>query len=370
MMIYLDYSATTKPDYEVLNTFTKAATNYFANPNSNYDIAKESKAKIDLATAKIAKYLKIKSSEIIYTSGASEANNMAIKGLANADKRKHIITTSFEHSSIMAPIGYLQSLGYKVDFVKIKENGEVDLEDLEKLITKDTFLVSIGAVNSELGFREPIEKIGKLLKKYNLVFHSDITQLIGKDIFDLKDVDMASMSAHKIYGVKGIGALIKKEKIKMVPLIHGGKSVTIYRSGTPQTELILSFAKAMELILPKVLKYQKYTQKLNKEIIKGLGKYPEIKINSSKISIPQIINFSVLGRKADATQRYFAAHEIYFSTKTACSSESDVSLAVYAMTKDTDRASSSVRVSLSYLTTLKEVKEFLKVLDKYMEKKL
>jgi cysteine desulfurase len=369
-MIYLDYSATTKPNYEVINTFTKAASNYFANSNSNYDIAKESKAKIDKATRKLSKLLGVKVSEIIYTSGASESNNMAIKGLANADSRKHIITTPFEHSSVTAPIGYLQTLGYKVDFVKIKNNGEVDLKDLEKLITKDTFLVSIGAVNSELGFRQPIEKIGKLLKKHNLTFHSDITQLIGKDKFDLKDVDMASMSAHKIYGVKGIGALIKKDKVKIIPLIHGGKSVTIFRSGTPQTELILSMVKAAELLLPEVSKNKKHVANLNKELIKGLSKYEKIKINSSSLSIPHIINFSVLGRKSDATQRYFAAHEIYFSTKTACSSESDVSLAVYAMTNDTERASSSVRVSLSHLTTLKEIREFLKVVDKYMEKKI
>ena len=369
-MIYLDDSATTKPDYEVLNTFTKAASNYFANPNSNYDIAKESKAKIDRATKRLSKLLGINPSEIIYTSGASESNNMAIKGIAASDSRHHIITTPFEHSSIMAPIGYLQSIGYKVDFVKIKPNGEVDLKDLEKLINEDTFLVSIGAVNSELGFRQPIEKIGKLLKTYNLIFHSDITQIVGKDKFDLKDVDLASMSAHKIYGIKGIGALIKKDKIKIIPLVHGGKSVTIFRSGTPQTELILSMVKAAELLLPEVSKNKIYVSKLNKMVINGLSKYENIKINSTKLSIPQIINFSVLGRKADATQRYFAAHEIYFSTKTACASDSDLSLAVYAMTKDTKRAESSVRVSLSSLTTEKEVMEFLKVIDKYMEKKI
>lgn len=369
-MIYLDYSATTKPDYEVLNTFTKAASNYFANPNSNYDIARESKAKIDRATRKIAKLLGVKTSEIIYTSSASEANNMAIKGIASSDSRKHIITTPFEHSSIMAPIGYLQTLGYKVDFVKIKSNGEVDLDNLEKLITKDTFLVTIGAVNSELGYRQPIEKIGKILKKYNLIFHSDLTQLIGKDSFDLKDIDLASMSAHKIYGVKGIGLLIKKAKIKITPLIHGGKSVTVFRSGTPQTELILSMAKAIGLLLPNVPKNKKYVKKLNSLLTKELLKYKDIKINSSKLSIPQIINFSILGRKANAIQRYFAASEIYFSTKTACSSESDVSLAVYNMTKDTERSSSSVRISLSHLTTKKEIEEFLKILKKYMEKKI
>ncbi|HOP65945.1 MAG TPA: cysteine desulfurase family protein [Bacilli bacterium] len=369
-MIYLDYSATTKPNFEVLNIFTKTAANYFANPNSKYDIAKESKTKIDKATRKLSKLLGVKSSEIIYTSGASEANNMAIKGLASKEKRKHIITTPFEHSSITAPLGYLQSLGYKIDFVKIKSNGEVDLEDLERLITKDTFLVTIGAVNSELGFRQPIEKIGKMLKKYNLIFHSDITQLLGKDKFDLTNVDMASMSAHKIYGIKGIGALVKKEKINLIPLIHGGKSTTIYRSGTPSTELIVSFRKAIELLLPKVSKNKRYVQKLNKILIKGLTKYPDIKINSSDISIPQIVNFSILKHKADAIQRYFSASEVYFSTRTACSSEADISLAVYKITNDEQRAASSVRISLSHLTTIKEIKEFLKILSKYMEKKI
>lgn len=364
-MIYLDYSATTKADKEVLKTFNEISENYFGNPNSKYDLSLKAHSEIDNATLKMAKMLGVKPSEIIITSGASESNNQAIKKTAMLTNKRHIITTNFEHSSVLAPISYLQTLGFKVSFVKFNEDGLIDLENLKELITPDTFLVSIAAVNSELGFREPIEEIGLLLKDYDVIFHSDITQAIGKVKVDLTNVDLASFSAHKIYGIKGIGGLIKKEHIKLIPLINGGKSTTIYRSGTPQTELICSMAKAMELIMPKVEDNYLYVSKLKERLVNGLNKYSDIYLNSSSKSIPHIINFSILGKKADDIQMFFADREIYFSTKTACSSDNDMSLAVYSLTNDERRARSSVRISLSYKTTNEEIDEFLKVLGEF-----
>ncbi len=361
-MIYLDYSATTKVDKEVLKVFNEVSDKFFGNPNSKYEVGLKAHSMIDEATLKIANMLGVKPSEIIITSGASESNNQAIKKTAMLTNKRHIITTNFEHSSVLAPISYLQTLGFKVSFVKVNDKGLVDLEDLKSLITADTFLVSIATVNSELGFREPIEEIGLLLKNYDVIFHSDITQAIGKVKVDLTNVDLASFSAHKIYGIKGIGGLIKKEKIKLLPLINGGKSTTIYRSGTPQTELICSMAKAMELIIPKVEANYSYISKLKERLVLGLNKYSNIYLNSSDESIPHIINFSIMGKKADDIQSYFASHEIYFSTKTACSSDNDLSLAVYSLTNDKERARASVRVSLSYKTTNEEIDEFLKVL--------
>lgn len=360
----MDYSATTKPDEKVLDTFLDVSKNNYANPNSKYSISFDAKKIIDAATSKIADYLGVKEAEIIYTSGASESNNMAIKGLLN-DSRRHIITTPFEHSSITAPLGYLQSLGYKISFVKIDDNGLVSLTDLEELINDDTLLVSIGAVNSELGFRQPIEEIGKLLKKYNVYFHSDITQCLGKDLIDLTNVDLASFSAHKIYGIKGIGGLVKKSNIKLLPLIHGGKSTTIYRSGTPQTELIASTAKAFELIMDNVKENKKYVQELNDMIRDHLKKYEDIVINSTIASLPHILNVSFIGRESDDTQAYFAKKGIFFSTKTACASDNKLSNSVLALTKDESRASSSVRISLSFKTTKAEIKELLKGIDEY-----
>ena len=249
-MVYLDYSATTKPSKEVLDSFIKA-TEYAGNPNSLHKYGTSAKKLIDASTEQITKLLKIKKDEIIYTSGASEANNTAIKGVCLAHPtKKHIITTPFEHSSIYGPINYLVDLGYSVDFVKIKDNGIVDIENLKSLITNDTILISIGYINSETGIRQPVEEIAKILKDYKwLYFHTDITQAIGKVDVDLKNVDLASFSAHKIFGFKGIGGLVKKNNVSIIPLIHGGKSTTAFRSGTPATELIVSLAKALRLAL-------------------------------------------------------------------------------------------------------------------------
>ncbi len=364
-MVYLDYSATTKIDDKILKRFNKVANNFFANSNSNYKIAYQSKKIIDDATNSIAQYLKIKPNEIIYTSGASEANNLAIKGIALSTDKRHIITTKFEHSSVMATIGYLQNLGYKISFVKTDQEGIVDLDNLKSLINDDTFLISICGVDSELGIRQPIEEIGKLIKKYpHIYFHSDITQLLMKDDVDLKDVDLATFSAHKFYSFKGIGGLVKKENIELKPLIHGGKSTTIYRSGTPQTELIDSIKTAFDLLYPNIKKNYCYVKNLNDELVNRFKKYSNVKINSTDKSIPHILNISILGYQSKEIQKYFADHDIYISTKTACSLNEDYSLSVFELYHDIDRASSSIRISISYKTSIKDIDKFVSVLEK------
>lgn len=245
-MIYLDYSATTPVSDEVLKTFIETTKKYIGNPNSLHKLGVEANNLINAATKQIAGLLNVKEKEIIYTSGSSESNNMAIKGIAikYQNRGKHIITTEFEHSSIYGPLTYLQKQGFKIDFVKTNEDGIVNLHDLENLINDDTILVSVGAVNSEIGIIQPIKEIAKIIKKHpKCFFHVDMTQAFGKIKIDLTDVDLASFSAHKIYGIKGIGLLVKKENISLEPLIHGGKSTTIYRSGTPAISLITSLAK-------------------------------------------------------------------------------------------------------------------------------
>ena len=250
-MIYLDYSATTPVDKSVLESFNKATLDYPGNPNSIHALGVKSNELVNAATKQISKILGVLPSEIIYTSGSSESNNTAIKGICEKyqNRGKHIITTKYEHSSIYGPISYLQRHGFEVDFVETDSYGRVDIESLKSLLRDDTILVSITSVNSEIGIINPIEEIGKLLKDYPKVFfHVDMTQSIGKYKIDLENVDLASASAHKIFGIKGIGLLIKKEKILLEPLIHGGKSTTVYRSGTPAVALIVSLAKALRLI--------------------------------------------------------------------------------------------------------------------------
>ena len=368
-MIYLDYSATTPVNSEVLETYVKVSKDYFGNPNSLHKLGVDAKKLIDASTEQIANILGVKSSEVIYTSGASEANNMAIKGicLKYFNRGKHIITTELEHSSIIAPIAYLQRQGFEVEFVKLDENGIVDLEDLKSKLRDDTLLVTIASVSSEVGVRQPIEEIGKMLKNYpKIYFHSDITQSIGKDKVDLINVDLASFSGQKFYGMKGVGGLIKKESIIIEPLIHGGKSTTIFRSGTPATPLIVSLAKAMRLASENYNEKVNYVKELNEYLCDKLSEL-DVFINSNKYCIPHILNFSLKNIKPETMLHALENDNIYISTQTACST-GDYSKVIYAVTGDEEKARRSMRVSISHLTTKEELDVFVKSLNENIKK--
>ena len=262
-MIYLDYSATTPVNEEVLKSYVDTTRKMIGNPNSLHRLGVEAKSLIDAATRQIANILQVKPSEIIYTSGASEANNAAIKGICfkYQNRGKHIITTQLEHSSILEPLKFLEKQGFEVEYVKLSKEGKVDLEDLKQKMREDTILVTIASINSELGIIQPIQEIAKIVKTYpKAYFHTDITQSLGKEKVDLTDVDLASFSAQKFYGMKGIGALIKKENVVIEPLIHGGKSTTKNRSGTPPTALIVSMAKALRLAYENIEEKRKQVQ--------------------------------------------------------------------------------------------------------------
>ncbi len=372
-MIYLDYSATTKTCDEVLETFVEASK-FIGNPNSLHKLGIESKKLIDTSTKQIADLIGCKEEEIIYTSGSSESNNLAIKGIIEKypKRGKKIITTDLEHSSIYGPLGYLQKKGYEILFVRLDDYGQVDLNELEKIMDDDVILVTISAVNSETGVTQPIDEIAKIIKKYpKCFFHTDMTQSIGKDIFDknkIKDIDLISFSAHKFFGIKGIGCLIKREKVSLEPQIHGGKSTTVFRSGTPAVALIASLAKALRLALEDNKKRYEYVKELNKKLKNNLSKYENVTINSNEKCIPQILNLSVLGIKPETFQHALEEDEIYISTQSACSSGNTKSRAVYALTKDDKKAEHSIRISLSYKTTEEEIEQFLKAFDKCYNK--
>lgn len=366
-MIYLDYSATTPVDKKVLEVFNKVCLDYPGNSNSLHKLGIKSKELEDYATSRIAKLLKVKTPEIIYTSGASESNNTAIKGicLKYQNRGKHIITTYLEHSSVIGPLNYLTKLGFEVDFVKINDDGLVDLEHLKQLMRDDTILVSICAVDSEIGLKQNINDIAKIVKDYpKCFFHVDCTQAIGKINIDFSNIDLASISAHKFYGIKGIGILIKKENIIIDPLIHGGKSTTPFRSGTPPLPLIVSMLKALELIIPHLDDNYAYITKLNHIIQEKLKTYPNVHINSTVNSIPHTINFSLKDIKPETFIHALEEEDIYISTKSACSKSDSMSNAVYALTKDRDLSYQTLRISLSYLTTIEEVNKFLEVFDR------
>lgn len=363
-MVYLDYSATTPVNSEVLDSFVKVCKEYIGNPNSLHKLGVDSNHLLQAATEQIKKILNIDDYEIIYTSGASEANNLAIKGICDkySNRGKHIITTTLEHSSISEPLKYLESKGYEIEYAKLDSNGKVDIEALKNIIRDDTILISINAVNSELGIRQPIEEIGKLLSNYpKCYFHVDMTQAIGKINIDLSNVDLFSFSSHKFYGIKGVGALIKKSKIIIEPIIHGGKSTTIYRSGTPALPLIVSTAKALRLVQEN--NNYDYVKSLNSDLREFFKEYQLVSINSPIDSIPHILNISIIGVKPETFLHALEQYEVYISTKSACST-SNISSAVYNITKDNTKALSSLRISLSYLTTKEDITKFKEVFDK------
>ena len=365
-MIYLDYCATTPVDERVLNTFNKVCIEYPGNSNSLHHLGVESKKLENYTTTKIEKLLGLQNMEIIYTSGASESNNHVLKGVCSKYKNRgnHIITTYLEHSSILSTVNHLSSLGFEVDYVKINDDGQVDLNHLKELLNNETILVSICAIDSELGIRQPIKEIAELIKEYpKCFFHVDCTQALGKIDIDFNLMDFASISMHKIYGMKGIGMLLKKKNIIIDNLIHGGKSSTEYRSGTPPLPLIVSSMKALDLIIPKINKNYEYVSTLNKIIKTELSEYKNIHINSTKNSISHIINLSLNNIKPETFVHALDEHKIYISTKSACSSTNTISDSVYAVTKNREYASTSIRISLSHLTTKEEIAEFLTVFD-------
>lgn len=369
-MIYLDYSATTPVNRDVLNSFNKACLNFPGNANSLHKMGRESFHLMEAATKSIANLLKVDVKEIIYTSGATEANNLAILGtvLKYKNRGNHILTTKLEHSSVLDTVDYLEKNGFVVEYLNVLENGKVDLEDLKNKIREDTILVSINHVNSEIGIRQDVEIIADFLKNYSkIIFHVDGTQAVGKIKVNLDNIDLYTFSAHKIYGLKGVGCLIKKKNIELVPIIHGGKSQSIYRSGTPAVPLYVSFAKALKLILDDFDKKYEHVKNLNKYLRDNLETMNLVHINSNISCIPHIINISVEKIKPETLMHALAESDIYISTKTACSFDNSMSLSVYELTKDKKLASHSVRISLSYLTTLEEINYFLKILKEKIE---
>ena len=360
-MIYLDYSATTPVNSDVLNTFVTVTKNFIGNPNSLHKLGLEANRLINASTSHIASILGVHDDEIIYTSGATEANNSAIYGVLDAYKErgKEIITTHLEHSSINESLKYAESIGYKVIYVNLDKDGYVDLHDLKNKINNNTCLVTISSVNSETGVHQDIESISKIVKEYpRCVFYSDMTQSIGKVRENLKYVDLASFSAQKFYGLKGIGVLIKKENVSLTPLIKGGKSTTRFRAGTPSAALIASCSKALTECYKDFDKKYEHVLSLNKYLREKIDGIPGVYINSPSSAIPHILNVSVMNIKPETILHALEEKDIYISTRTACSL-GDYSEAVYALTGDMERAKHSIRISLSYLTTKEEIDVFI-----------
>lgn len=362
-MIYLDYSATTPTDEVVLQTFVQASQTLFGNANSLHPVGVAANQAMESSTKSICDMLGVHDVDVIYTSGATEANNLAIKGIPTLKSAvgKHVILSPYEHSSVVAGFTYLEKHGFDVDILPVHENGKVDLDDLKQLLRKDTVFVSVCAVSSETGVRQDVEGIASLVKEFpNVIFHSDVTQAIGKIDVNYALLDCFSFSAHKFYGIKGIGALVKKQTVAIEPLIVGGHSTTVFRSGTPSTPLVVSMEKAMRLAISSQKEHWNTVSTRRETLERKLKDMNGIVINAS--GIPHILNLSVLGHTAKSTQEELAKQGIMVSTQTACSSERSISQLIYQITNSLERAKSSIRVSISHLTTQEEVEALVDAL--------
>ena len=369
-MIYLDYAANSPIDKEVLDTFYQASLKYFANPNSFHRLGLEANDILNQASQHILDLLNVSSKEIIYTSGATESNNLVIKGIADRYKNrgKHIILGAFEHNSITAPATTLQKQGYEVDILPVDKNGLVDLDELEFLLNDQTILVSICSVDSELGIRQPIEDIAKIIKKHSqCFFHTDASQAIGKTTIDFSQVDLITLTPHKFYGMEGFGALIKNKDVGITPLLEGGRSTTIYRSGTPFLAGVLAMEKAVELATIHHEERTKHVQYLHDMLIQAFSNYPMIHINSNRYSLPYFVNISLKNIKTDILMEKLEQHDIFISTKTSCCPKNTPSKIIYAYTHNRALSLASMRISLSHLTTQEEITSFLKIFDRCMK---
>jgi cysteine desulfurase len=362
-MAYFDYSATTPCDPEVSRVLSETDARYYANPNASHALGRETRAFIDERIASMKKHLGLTDAQIIFTAGASESNNLAIKGMAALyPSKRHIVSSVIEHSSVISPLTYLSQQGYDIDFVELDEHGRFDLVSLASLVRDDTLLVTLVAVDSETGIRQPVEEAADLVRNKGVVFHCDVTQALGKCEIDLNKFDLSSFSIHKFYGPKGIGGLIRAKGIELVPLIHGGKSLSNVRSGTPATSFVAAAAKAVELSLP--LDKQRYAKvkRINMKIRAALADTPRITFNSNDYGIPHILNLSIIGRDSDASVDELSEQGIYLTARSACSGREGFSKSVYAITHDNSRAISSLRVSLSHLTSDEETDRLITAL--------
>ena len=370
--LYLDYAANTPVDEEVLKTFNNATLKYFANPNATHDLGVEVNEKINEITDRIIGLLKRNTRldddmEIIYTSGSSESNNLAIKGVAQTYKEngKHIISTFLEHSSVSSPLSYLKEQGYEIDIVGITSDGRVDLEELKRLIRDDTILVSVCYIDSEVGNVQPIREIAELVSKYpNCFLHVDATQAIGKTEVDFSGIDLISFAPHKFNGLNGFGGLLKQKDMVLEPLINGGASTTIYRSGTPVIGQICALERALELTFNNFKKRYEYVNKLNEKLRSKLLSYDNVKINTVSKNNPYILNVSVNGIKAADFKKKLEEYGVCISIKSACTVTITPSRIVMSMTHDRKRAFASWRISLSHLVAEEDIDKFLEIFDK------
>lgn len=373
-MIYLDNNATTPLDPSVSEKMSQFIKEHFGNPSSLYPIGRKVKEIITEAREVIAKAIGAVRTEIIFTASGTEADNLAIRGVLDAFPEKNeIITSAIEHPAVMNTGGYLEKKGAKVTYVPVDKYGTVDIDFLKNAITPQTALISVMHANNEVGTIQPIENISKIAKERGILVHTDAVQAFGKIDVNVNKlgVDLLSISAHKIYGPKGVGALYIRKGTDIWPLIYGGSQEREMRAGTENTIGIVGFGKAVRVMTERRDKDKKRIAKLSEQLKKGIEeKIPKVKFNGhEKNRMKGTLNFSFYGLEAEAILLALATKEIYVSTGSACSEGAeDVSHVLEAIGLKPEVARSSVRMSLGRFNTEEDVKTVLEELPEIVKK--
>jgi cysteine desulfurase len=373
MKIYLDNAATTKVDEKVLKAMLPYLTKDYGNASSLHMQGTEAKTALEKARKIISKSINAKPSEIYFTSGGTESNNWALKGLfwENYPKKNHIITTKIEHNATTNSCKWLETQGAKITYLQVDKEGFIDLKELENSITEKTIMISIIHGNNEIGTIQDLEKIGEICKRKNILFHTDAAQSFTKTRLDVKkmNLDLISINSHKIHGPKGVGALYIKEGIKIQPLMHGGGHEKRMRSGTENIPGIVGFAKAVEIAKEK--DYKKLVRLRDKLIHEILTKIPKTKLNgpTGKRRLANNINISFINVEGEAIGGYLENKGIAVSTGSACMSNTLKSSHILKAIGLSDlEQNSSIRISLSKYTTERDIDKFMKILPDIIKK--
>lgn len=364
-MIYFDNAATSIVDPKVLDTYVKLVNTLIGNPAATNGKGLEANNYIEKARLQIASFFKLSNTqEIIFTSGATESNNIAIQGICEHYKNKgrHIITTSVEHPSVKGVFTRLAKEGFEVTYLNVNKFGEINLDELKSSLRKDTILVSIMGVNNEVGTIYPLKEISQIVHSLSsAIFMSDVTQAVGKTNIDYSLLDVATMSSHKIKGLKSIGLLIKSKGVILNPVFNGGSQEHGIRPGTENAPLICSLATAIRLYFSSFAVREKKARELNKYLRDELSKLSdEVQIVSSCDSLPFILNFVLLKHKASVIVEALSKKDIYVSTKSACSEHAHADSSVLeAMGYSEKQASNAIRLSFEGSEELEDGKKFI-----------
>ena len=371
-VIYLDNAATTKVDPEVLNSYNQITLKYFANPSSIHSLGQEASRLLDKSREQILNVLKLTHHEVIFTSGATEANNLAIKGycFANRSRGNHIITSATEHPSVLNTVLEMQDFGFEVTVLPVNKEGQIEVNSLKAAIREDTILVSLMMVNNEVGAINPIKEVGEYLKKFpKIAFHVDMVQAIGKMPLSFENIDMFSIAGHKIHGLLGSGLLIKEKKIIIKAVNQGGGQENNLRSGTNTLALSASLAKALRLSIEGEASNFGKVKVLSERLLSYLkDNKDKYLINSYNEDNPYIVNFSLLHHKASVVVEALSNRGIMVSSLSACHAKNeDYSKVVYAMYQDLNLAHNTIRISFDKDNTIEEVEALITNLEEILK---